>query len=95
MSKNCLKCAGQAMEKTKDLVKDAHAIVAAIPHDGSLTENIQEERAISASAPPVSTTKGMRRRDEVESCENEDVPEPHFKRQHQKKRRRRCSNVEK
>lgn len=83
------------MEKTKELVKDAHAIVAGIPHVGRLTENIQEEMAISASAPPVSTTKGMHRRDEVDGCENrdqnEDVPEPHFKRQNQKKRRRRCS----
>jgi hypothetical protein len=43
-----------------------------------------EEANISASAPPVSTTKGSRRR----LPEMDDMPQPHFQRDKRKKRRK-------
>jgi hypothetical protein len=56
------------------------------------TANIAlEEHVISASAPPISTTKGSSKR----NATGGDVPAPHFKRSKQSSHVRRCSKCNK
>ena len=84
------------MEKANAIIRDAIVALEKIPPDVGFPEhqgaaaaqemNEQEEANVSASAPPVSTTKGSRRR----WPENEEVPQPHFPRAKIKKSRK-CS----
>ncbi|KAG8078728.1 hypothetical protein GUJ93_ZPchr0007g3006 [Zizania palustris] len=82
------------MDTAIHLIKDARAVIDAIPHDmGPMSganvashNNIEEHIDISATAPPVSTTKGSRKRG---NC-MDDVPEPHT-RYEKKKIFKRCS----
>ena len=82
--------------KAKSLIREAQAILDtitqdAVPTTGTSTPSVgnDEEMLIaSASAPPMSTTKGSRRKKLV-GVEN--LPEPHRRREDGKKRTRRCS----
>ncbi|KAK3153632.1 hypothetical protein QOZ80_2BG0178640 [Eleusine coracana subsp. coracana] len=85
---------GQALEKEKLIIRDALPILDAIPHDLGLptrdnpsSPNMshvkQEEINMSASTPPVSTTKGTRRT----GAKTEERPPPHFQRDRRKQRR--------
>lgn len=86
---NYFYCQLQVMDKARSLIHDAILLLDAIPPDVTLdtgagnnvtedtpTNNNSEEMPVSASAPPVSTTKGSRRR--LNGAEN--VPQPHFRR---------------
>jgi hypothetical protein len=86
----------QATNKCKQLLRQALVEINQIPHDvgpfaptDTMNEQLQieEEQNVSASAPPISSTKGSRAR----AVQGDDVPLPHFKRKPKATHTRRCT----
>ncbi|CAL4969684.1 unnamed protein product [Urochloa decumbens] len=87
----------EAVSKCKELLRQALDVVKEIPHDvgpsaptAAAQNPVQEEQRVSASAPPVSNTKGGRR-GSVAREGGDAVPAPHFNRPQTTEHTRRCS----
>ncbi|CAN6169849.1 unnamed protein product, partial [Urochloa humidicola] len=85
----------EAVSKCKELLQQALEIIKDIPHDvtapiAAAQNPVPEEQCVSASAPPVSNTKGGRR-GSAASVGDDDVPAPHFDRPQTTDHKRRCS----
>ncbi|CAO2144062.1 unnamed protein product [Urochloa humidicola] len=86
----------EAVSKCKELLQQALEVIKEIPQDvgplapiAAAQNPVREEQSISASAPPISNTKGGRRGCTV-SVGDDAVPKPHFNRPQPTDHKRRC-----
>lgn len=91
----------QAVAQCKQLLQEALVVIKEIPHDvgrsappavrpPAAAPTVPREQVVSARAPPISTTKGVRRGSATNEVGGAPVPEPHFRRPQKSTRTRRC-----